>query len=687
MKRAFPAMPCILTLFLGPVATGIAQPNLVVNGDFEGGFSSVQNPDPLDGSPWDDIPWGWTRFETFEGGVESSAYTQLAQNGPSVPGTSAIAFARPDGGASGDWTAIRQDLDIDARDCSVLTLNLDVRVTSHNLEAGGWVSPSWEWPVTVQIDYRTTGGGTQVWRHGWYVDPPGDGTADDPGTGLIPTFADEQVSAGSWDANSFDLLTVLPDLETITRITVGGSGWSFEAAADNVGIWCTPPDTQVVSDIGHLDPVPAATLLLPYFEVTLGEPPTVTTLFTINNAKDTPALAHVLFWTDWSAPTLTFDVFLTGYDVVAVNIYDIFRGIIPITADAQSDPMDTISPHGGPYSDNPTWDGSFPGCAAFFAGLRNPVLTGLPLDDLINSHTGQPLASLGSACGVPECCRGADHGDAVPTARGYVTIDSVSACSMVRNPGEDGYFIDGGLGIANNSNQLWGDYFIVDFSNAYAIGEALVHINADDAFNAGMGGAGSVPANPTNYTFYGRYTQAANGADNREPLGSTWAIRFLNGGAFSGGTDLLVWRDSTANHLLPIGVACGEKPDWSSLRMTQVIAFNEQEDAIEICNPEDQYIATPYPADCFPYETGRYRVGSWDIDVPYEFGWLYLNLNLPADSPIGDVDFPAAAQGNIAQSYVTAVHSASGLFSLGLPAIELSNALEDLSPELEIDLR
>src|SRR4028119_2495923 len=74
------------------------------------------------------------------------------------------------------------------------------------------------------------------------------------------------------------------------------------------------------AEIGTIDAVPAATLLLPYFECDLDDnlAPAdggVTTLFSINNASATAVLAHVTLWTDESIPTLDFDIYLTGYDV------------------------------------------------------------------------------------------------------------------------------------------------------------------------------------------------------------------------------------------------------------------------------------------------------------------------------------------------------------------------------------
>jgi hypothetical protein len=245
-----------VALLLGAASVVIAQTNLVTNGDFEGGFASVANSDPLDAaSTPDGIPNGWTGYETFSGNVSEISFLNpgaAGDNGPSLPGGSSVEHTRLEpvpATLSGDWTAIYQDLDIDASDCSALTLNMDVKVNLHNLEAGGWVAPAFEWPVIVQISYTTTGGGTQVWRHGWYLYQPGDpnqpgdsvsGPIDDPGTGLIPIFNDEQVTQGVWDANSFNLLAELPQVDTINRIYVGGSGWNFEGQVDNVEIICTP---------------------------------------------------------------------------------------------------------------------------------------------------------------------------------------------------------------------------------------------------------------------------------------------------------------------------------------------------------------------------------------------------------------------------------------------------------------
>src|SRR5438477_9270560 len=69
---------------------------------------------------------------------------------------------------------------------------------------------------------------------------------------------------------------------------------------------------------------PAATLLLPYFEVDFTSPPTsaVQTLFSIQNTSALPQIANVTLWTDWGYPAWNFPVFLTGYYVQQFNLYD-----------------------------------------------------------------------------------------------------------------------------------------------------------------------------------------------------------------------------------------------------------------------------------------------------------------------------------------------------------------------------
>src|SRR6185295_9187214 len=192
-----------------------------------------------------------------------------------------------------------------------------------------------------------------------------------------------------------------------------------------------------------IDQVPAATLLLPHFEVDLDHLWGVNTLFSINNASASAVLAHVVLWSDLSVPTFDFNIYLTGYDIQTVSVRDIFAGTVPRTASAGQDPGDTISPK-GLFSQ----DINFASCTG---QLPPPPVPASFVTHNRASHTGQFSAILTG-------CAGRDLGDHI--ARGYITIDTVNNCTL-RFPGDAGYFASGGNGDATNQNVLWGDYFFV----------------------------------------------------------------------------------------------------------------------------------------------------------------------------------------------------------------------------------
>lgn len=374
------------------------------------------------------------------------------------------------------------------------------------------------------------------------------------------------------------------------------------------------------------DNLPAATLLLPYFEVDLANPQGRTTLFSVNNADDQAALAHVVLWTDLAVPTLAFDVYLTGYDVQTVNLRDVFEGRLPRTADEPNDPADLISP-GGSLS----WEGAFPGCAG---ALPPPPVPSSLLDHVRAAHTGRESPIVRGACA------GIDHRDQV--ARGYVTIDVVRGCTQLV-PGSPGYF--GPDGIAGTANVLWGDSYHVDTAGRFAHGENLVRIEADPA-----------AFGPGDTTFYGRYVNYS-GADGREPLATTWATRFLRGGAFSGGTDLVVWRDPGRPAEM---FACGREPSWQPLYQGRVTFFDEEESLEEYLGG---LFLTPVPPNFsrpFAFAAGRVDVDN--LLTSYDFGWMFLDL--------AQSEREAAR----AQSWVGTVFAAEGVFSAGLKATALDSS-------------
>ena len=400
---------------------------------------------------------------------------------------------------------------------------------------------------------------------------------------------------------------------------------------------------------------PGATLLLPYFEVDLSNPAGATTLFSINNASATAVLGHVTVWTDLGVPVFAFNVYLTGYDVQTVNLRDVFTGTVPRTASAGQDPTNTISPRGIISQDI-----NFASCSG---QLPSPSLPASLVEHLTSSLTGGGSSYYGGQCSARNL--------GTPTvARGYVTVDTVNNCTL-RFPGDAGYFNPGGSGDATNQNVLFGDYQYVDVSRDFAAGDALVSLRASVT--------DPETSTPGRYTFYGRHV-GFTASDNREPLSTTFATRFVAAKAFKQenrallqqilppATELLVWRDSKS---AAVPFACGGAPAWYPLGQGTLAAFDEQE------NPQELAGVVPFGA-----ATQRVTVGTGTLPVTAESGWLYLNLNT---QPVGQVAGLTTA--DAAQAWVTVLHRVyqgptGGRYDAGFRAIRLDSARNPINVTL-----
>jgi hypothetical protein len=431
----------------------------------------------------------------------------------------------------------------------------------------------------------------------------------------------------------------------MSRVAIGLvlAGLLLFTAAPAMAVICT------------VDAVPAATLLLPYFEVDLNNPNGLTTLFSVNNASATAILVHVVMWSDLSVPVLDFNIYLTGYDVQSVNLRDIIiNGNMPQTASAGQDPSDTISPKGALSQDI-----NFASCTGV---LPPPQLPAFFTAHLQAALTGKPSAILKGNCA------GQLIGDNI--ARGYITMDTVNNCSL-RFPGDAGYFAGGGGGDVTNQDVLWGDWFIVNSVQNFAEGGDLVHIEAAP----GVGISGQIPTNPATttagrYTFYGRY-DAWTAVDNREPLATEFAARYLNGGPFSGGTSLLCWRDSKVNQgPFTCPATFGLQPAWYPLGQEGIVIFDEQEHPVV---PQTFPFSPQPPTGSLipcPAETQRVQVNGASFPVPFSFGWLFMDMNttVAAAGANPPVD-PAAAQ-----AWIIYTLASNGHFAVGIDAIRLDSA-------------
>jgi hypothetical protein len=247
------------------------------------------------------------------------------------------------------------------------------------------------------------------------------------------------------------------------------------------------PSTTNNDDSCDIALQPAATLLLPYFEIDLKAPAT-TMLVTIQNVSPSPVIANVTLWTDWGYPALNFPIHLTGYDVQGMNLFDVLgRGALP--------PTDC------------------------HAGNISPVI----LPDL------QAAFTIGGT-GACTAAVGFFHFRAI----GYATIDVVASCAATNATSRD-YFAN-----LRFDNVLTGDYQQLSTRDdrALASGGPLVHIRAIPE----GGAAGAVVPSALPHTFYERYMPdpvPAN-ADRRQPLPSVFVPRT----AFA--TTLKIWREAAA---------------------------------------------------------------------------------------------------------------------------------------------
>ncbi len=350
---------------------------------------------------------------------------------------------------------------------------------------------------------------------------------------------------------------------------------------------------------------PAATLLLPYFEVDTNDTTGRTTLFTITNVTHYPQIAHVTLWTDWAYPVFTFNIFLTGYDVQAINLYDVLvRGITAPPGGTTSRRRAQTLPSGGNLRaklDCTASPATLP--ASFLTAVRNAFRTGV-------FNPGGGITSCSTVGGV--------HANAI----GYATIDVVAGCTNLL-PSDPAYYTTDLL----FDNVLIGDYQQIGSSpigtgpavSLDAGGNPMVHIRAVPE----GGGAGNAAATNLPYTFYDRYTPATNRTiDRRQPLPSTFAARFIQGGRDAFSTNFTIWREGVTG----AGTSCASNANNSTIAISEIIRFDEHENPFVVgpCYFLGCYTPPTLPATSSTSTSlGNFpMMGTPDIG-----GWMYLNLD------------------------------------------------------------
>jgi len=448
----------------------------------------------------------------------------------------------------------------------------------------------------------------------------------------------------------------------LATLVVAGSAFAVPRAGVEVNATYPTgaPATTNNDDSCDISVAPAATLLLPYFEVDLTSRTGETTIFTITNVSNEEQVAHITLWTDYSYPVIDFNVYLTGYDVQSLNLYDIIAlgQIAPTRGTGFEDPG---SPEGDFSDDNPlVLEES---CRNLPVNLNQAYVT--RMQQAFTVGTVPALGSAAACTGIgSSVTAGTNPGRLNANAIGYATIDVASRCGT-QLPSDPGYFTLGGEALFDNV--LIGDYQQINSGQNFAQGNPMVHIRAIP--EGGVPGDGTV----TNFdrTFYSRYQPATDPtADRRQPLPSTFAARWINGGTGSFETFYKIWREGDVDG----NAACTGAGDVSPANITQVtefVTFDEEENAVGAA-PEEGPVSPPITLEFTLPETGRVPVGDGvfpELDNGAIAGWTYMNL----DNDEGD--------GIASQNWVVVSMRAEGRYSVDFDAAWLGNGC---SPEAEL---
>jgi hypothetical protein len=386
----------------------------------------------------------------------------------------------------------------------------------------------------------------------------------------------------------------------------------------------------------EIGPYPAATLLLPYFEVDINAPTTtaVNTIYTVVNTSKYPQIIRSTVWSDLGFPVAWFDTFLTGYDAQAVSMYEVLvRGRFPSTF--------LSSPAG----------------AMSAANMSNPNVL---LDKLCPQFSGGIIAPSSlqrlqrelttGERDDPNCPIGTKHEHAI----GYVTVDLINSCS-IDSPLDPVYWNE----VLLFDNVLTGEYVRINpnpESGNYAGANPLVHIRAIP--EGGTAGTSAPVAMP--YTFYDRYTPpGARKIDRRQPLPSLFSARWIEGGTGGFQTNLTVWREGTTG-------TTNAQCDYAKNRnlpvsRTALVRFDEHENAtasaVDMSTPSAA--AIPTTSSFFPALSAAGDRG----------GWMWLSLdNGHGKSPDSNYSIKRASQ-----NWVIVQMYAEGRYAVDFDATYLAN--------------
>lgn len=365
----------------------------------------------------------------------------------------------------------------------------------------------------------------------------------------------------------------------LVLLAVAGTGYAVTCAYDNV---------------------PAATLLVPYFRVSLNGATAAPipsggtdTLISMINVSTPGVIAHVTVWNKYSKAVLDFNVPLTGKDIAAFSMRDVMNGKLNVNPTTQVGTV--IDPCGvnvnaipATYKPSVGFGGkqfirfSHPEAIAVgstndaytsislyatdaFAAFRNKVWDSLDESGDISTFTS-PVGLNIIDTDNPACGIGSSTGDGVyrTDLSGYLTIDVVNYCTNYFPDQTSFYDEDAiatvGWGPTYTPNVLIGDVFYIDSASqgGNVSGDPAVPVEFDARLTQVAPSktffgkfvqnfAGTCAGEATTITgctsFIAGYAPAYQfGGDGREPLGDHYGFRYLADTTNGLQSWLLAWR-------------------------------------------------------------------------------------------------------------------------------------------------
>ena len=172
-------------------------------------------------------------------------------------------------------------------------------------------------------------------------------------------------------------------------------------------------------------------------------------------------------------------------------------------------------------------------------------------------------------------------------------------------------------------------------------------------------------------TFYSRYQAVGGVLDRRQPLPSTFAARWIDGGVGELQTSYKIWREGLSGAT----VACNQYPQNAALAITELVRFDSEENPTTF-SPDVVISPAPDTEVSLP-ETSQTDVADTFIFPPNTGdaldGRMYLNLD--HGSPLGAVDPDIASQ-----NWVIVSMAAEGRFSVDFDAAWLGNGCSPVAP-------